>query len=361
MSEPAVPFNREKTEQFVRRTGQQIAAAMNCYLSYVGDQMGLYKQLQETGPTTSEEFAAYTGLHERWIREWLRHQACNEQLEYDISSGRFSISPEAYTVLCDEESPFYFASGFQAFSSMRTAVDRLPEAFRTGLGMSYDEHGPGCACGVEKMNNYIPRFELVSTILPQLDGMTERLTEGIKVADLGCGSAIALLNMAKAYPNSEFIGFDISSHALERARANCEQWDLPNVQICDAKDHPMPSDHSFGFVTTFDVVHDVPFPQKMIEDVFAALEQNGTWLCSDIRSFPNFEENLRENPSASLLYGFSVLVCMSSAMSEPGGAGLGTLGFNEQVAQSMTSKAGFSRFRKLEFETAVNSYYEIRP
>ncbi len=354
-------FDREKAQRFAARTGQQLAAAINCNLSYIGDELGLYKAIRELGWTTSDELAGATGLHERWIREWLRHQACNQHLDYDEEKDAFSISPEVSAVFCDEDSPYYFASGFQAFAALRSSVDRLPEAFSTGLGMRFDEHGPGCACGIEKLNNYIPRFELVQSILPQLENVCERLDSGVTVADVGCGAGIALLNMAKAYPKSTFTGIEISTHAIERARANIETWGLTNVSIRDAREHPLPSDHSFDFITTFDVVHDTPFPDRLIAEIYGALSDDGTWLCSDIRSFSKFADNLAENPSAPLLYGFSVMVCMSSAMSEPGGAGLGTLGFNSEVAQDMTAAAGFTRFRKLEYENAINSYYEIRP
>ncbi|MCY4128034.1 MAG: class I SAM-dependent methyltransferase [Gammaproteobacteria bacterium] len=354
-------FDHEKAQRFAARTGQQLAAAINCYLSYIGDDLGLYKTILDLGWTTSDELAEATGLHERWIREWLRHQACNQHLDYDVDKDAFSINPEVGSVLCDEDSPYYFASGFQAFAALRSSVDRLPEAFVTGLGMRFDEHGPGCACGIEKLNNYIPRFELVQSILPQLDGVCERLEKGAKVADVGCGAGIALLNMAKAFPKSEFTGVEISTHAIERARSNIEEWGLSNVSIQDAREQPLPNSHSFDFITTFDVVHDTPFPDRLIAEIYAALRPDGTWLCSDIRSFPNFAKNLAENPSAPLMYGFSVMVCMSSAMSEPGGAGLGTLGFNSEVAQDMTAAAGFTRFRKLEYENAINSYYEIRP
>ena len=62
----------------------------------------------------------------------------------------------------------------------------------------------------------------------------------------------------------------------------------------------------------------------------------------------------------ALLYGFSVSACMSSALSEPGGAGLGTLGFNPEVAQRMTAEAGFSRFQMRDFDDPANLYYEVR-
>ncbi len=255
----------------------------------------------------------------------------------------------------------YFASGFEAYVAVQSAVDKLPEAFRTGLGLSYDDHGPACAASVESLNNFVPRFMLTSQILPELDGICEALDQGIRVADVGCGAGIALIHMARAYPNSQFVGYEISKHALQRSRENIAAENLANVEICDVRENALPNDGTIDLVCTFDVVHDVPFPDRMIQDIRNALPQDGTWLCSDIRSFPTFAQNLYDNPNAYLMYGFSLLVCMSSAMSVPNGAGLGTLGFNEQVARQMTADAGFTRFRKLDFENATNSYYEIRP
>lgn len=361
MSKAEQLIDRKKLEQFAARTSQQVAAAMNVSLSHVGDQLGLFKAIRDKGPVTSAQLAEDTQLHERWVREWLRHQACNEQLEYDATEDAFSISAEAASVLCDEDSPYYFASGFAAFAATQLASNKLPEIFRTGLGMSYDDHGAGCACGVERLNNYVPRFVLIPEILPEIDGLIAKLEKGIEVADVGCGAATALLNMAKSFPNSNFVGYEVSTHALARARSNLKQWTLSNVEIKDVRVDPMPHDHIFDLICTFDVVHDVPHPSRLIGDIYAALKSDGVWLCSDIRSFPKFEDNLKDNPHAALMYGFSVLVCMSSAMSEEGGAGLGTLGFNVEVAQQMAREAGFSSFRKLDYENAVNSYYEIRP
>lgn len=334
---------------------------MNCSLSYVGDQLGLYQALSDAGPSTSDELAVTTGLHERWLREWLRHQACAQQLEYEPTTDKFSITPEAQQVLCDKDSPHYFASGFAVYNVLQNAVEHLPNAFRTGMGLRYDDHGPACASGIESLNNYVPRYLLTSVILPELDGICARLSQGMRVADVGCGAGVALIQMAKEYPNSKFYGYEISQHALKRARENWSKANVSNVQIIDVNVESLPQDGSFDLVCTFDVVHDVPFPSRMLTDIRKAISPDGTLLCSDIRSFPTFEENLNDNPSAYLMYGFSLLVCMSSAMSESDGAGLGTLGFNEQVARKMTAEAGFTHFRKLEYENATNSYYEIRP
>jgi hypothetical protein len=99
----------------------------------------------------------------------------------------------------------------------------------------------------------------------------------------------------------------------------------------------------------------------MMESLRAAIAPNGTWLLVVIKAHDTFADNMRKNPLASLMYGISVLSCMSSAMSSPGGEGLGTLGLSESTARRMAAAAGFTRFRRLEIENPVNAFYEIRP
>jgi hypothetical protein len=102
-------------------------------------------------------------------------------------------------------------------------------------------------------------------------------------------------------------------------------------------------------------------PQQMMESIRDALADDGTWLLVDIKALDTFEQNVRKNPMASLMYGISVLSCMSSALSEPDGAGLGTLGLSANTARQMSERAGFTRFRKLDVDHSVNAFYEVRP
>ena len=351
-------LDRDRLEAFIKQIGTQVAAGFNCSLSHLGDRLGLYGAIAEAGPVNSEELAARTGLHERWLREWLRHQACVRQLEHE--DGRFSLSPEAAAVLAEEGHPFFFASGFGAVVATYPSLPKMPEVFETGIGLTYDDHGAACACGIERMSSFVQKHELVPKILPQLDGMVERLEAGATVADVGCGAGTATVAMAEAFPNSTFVGYDTSRHALDRASANCTHSAAPNVRVANPEEEPLAAG-AFDFVTTFDVVHDTPHPDRLIAAIYDALKPDGAWLCADINSFPTFEENLAEHPNAGMLYGFSVLVCMSASLSTPDGAGLGTLGFNEQVAREMTSAAGFRQFSVLEYGNAINSYYDIRP
>jgi 2-polyprenyl-3-methyl-5-hydroxy-6-metoxy-1,4-benzoquinol methylase len=205
------------------------------------------------------------------------------------------------------------------------------------------------------------RSMLLPIALPALDGVVPKLQSGTRVADVGCGAGVALIEMAKAYPASEYHGYDISRHALDLAEKNRRESGLSNVRFHDASIDGLPADGSFGFITTFDCLHDMTRPDLTTKAIRAALAPDGTWLIADINAQATFEENLERNPMVAMMYGFSVLSCMSSALSEPGGLGLGTLGFSEETARRMTAEAGFTRFRRHDFQNPLNAYYEVRP
>jgi 2-polyprenyl-3-methyl-5-hydroxy-6-metoxy-1,4-benzoquinol methylase len=202
---------------------------------------------------------------------------------------------------------------------------------------------------------------LVPAILPGLDGVVAKLEAGAKVADVGCGAGIALITMGKAFPKSEFHGYELSQHALTLAAKNLAESGLTNVTFHDVRGEELPTDGSFDLVTTFDCIHDMTHPTQVIGAIRKAVKEDGTYLIADIKGFPTYEENLAENPMVAMMYGFSVLSCMSSALSEPDGEGLGTLGFHEAVAREITSKAGFTRFTAHDFGNPLNAYYEVRP
>ena len=349
-------------QAFAGKVSGSVTAGMNVALTFVGEQLGLYKGLAAIGPATSQQLADATQLSERWVREWLYQQVCIGQINFDEAAIEFSMSPEAKAVLADPEHPAYLGGMIHSVVAMYDTLEHLPECFRTGLGQSFDDKGEACACGIERMSRKFQQLHLVPDLLPSTEGAVAKLTEGALVADVGCGAGVAMIEMAKAYPNSQFIGYDISMNALGRARNNVREAGVKNVQLHNPIDQPLPEDGSFDLITTFDVVHDSTHPQVLIEAIKASLKPDGTWLCADIQGKSSFAENLKENPMATIAYSFSVMVCMSSGLSVPGGAGLGTLGFPESKAREMTAAAGFSRFRRIPFEGDIfNAFYEIRP
>jgi 2-polyprenyl-3-methyl-5-hydroxy-6-metoxy-1,4-benzoquinol methylase len=348
----------------------KLEGAVTASMIHLGDRLGLYRALADGPPGgyTSAELAAVAGLAERWVREWLHNQGAARIVDVHLDAPtqvpgveRFSLSPEGIAVLADEEHPAFGMGLFHRMPSMVGGVDMVIESFRTGLGFDYDAHGIDGAVGIERaFAPWMKRF-LVPDVLPKVQGMLARLHRGAAVADVGCGAGLAVLAMAEAFPESSFVGYDISQHALIRAREHQAQAGLNNARFADPRAEPLPADGSLDLVTTFDCIHDMTHPFEVMQAIRGAVRDDGAWLLVDIKGRDTFGENVEKNPMASLMYGISVLSCMSSALSEPDGAGLGTLGLPEKVAARMASDAGFTRFRKLDVDHAVNAFYEVRP
>jgi 2-polyprenyl-3-methyl-5-hydroxy-6-metoxy-1,4-benzoquinol methylase len=345
---------------FALRVWQFKQGEMVSLMVHLGDRLGLYKAMAGAGRLSADELAARTGLHHRWVLEWLRGQAAAALVDTEDGTS-FALSDEGAQVLAHEAGSLWFAAGaFTGGAASPETTDRLAEAFRTGIGLRYDDLGPSAAHQVERMLAPWSRLALVPIILPSIEGVAERLGDGALVADVGCGAGVALLTLAEAYPNSRFQGFDVSRHAIERARAKTSETGLDNVEFQVRDAASIPASPSFDLVLTFDCIHDMPRPERAIAAIRTAIAPDGVWMIKDIRCGPSWSDNLR-NPLLAMMYSTSVATCMSSAMSEPGGAGLGTLGFNPVVAERMCLEAGFKSFKVHDFDDPANLYYEVRP
>ncbi|MBV8773843.1 MAG: methyltransferase domain-containing protein [Deltaproteobacteria bacterium] len=228
MAQKRSTVDMEKAEKTAERVFGLLGGALVSAMIYLGDRLGFYREMQSGEPMTSSVLAQKMRLHERWVREWLHGQAAAGLVDYK-GEGRFALSPEAACVLADENSPLFLAGGFCALPAQMAVLERLPESFRTGLGLPYDAFGPDGARGVERLLAPWYRTQLVPVALPKLDGVVPKLTAGAKVADVGCGGGIAIIEMAKAFPQSTFHGYDISNYALERAETNKVQAQVSNV------------------------------------------------------------------------------------------------------------------------------------
>ena len=352
----------------------KLEGAVTSGMVHLGDQLGIYKALAAAQqPLTTAQLAHATQLNERWVREWSYNQAAAKMISTinkptsttastpAIDDDSFYLSPEQTAVLATDTHPAFGMGMFHRLPQTMESLKRMPESFRTGIGHNYDSHGPEGAVGIERSFEPWTNANLISAVLPALDGVTKILGAGATIADVGCGAGGAVLLMAKAFPKSSFTGYEISQYALDRAAQKLKDSKLDNARFNDARTNPLPADHSVDFVTTFDCIHDMTHPAEMMQAIHASLKPNGTWLLVDIKAHDTFALNMQKNPMAPLMYGISVLSCMSSAMSAPGGAGLGTLGLSATNAESMAKATGFSHFRKLDIDHSVNAFYEIRP
>ncbi|MGH2555064.1 MAG: methyltransferase domain-containing protein [Actinomycetota bacterium] len=354
-----VALDPDKIEQVADRAIGYLSGAAISALVYVGDQLGLYRALREAGPVTSAELAARSGLHERWIREWLHAQA-SAGLVRHAGEGRFELTSEQAAVLADEDNPAFVAGGFSLVLPLLGQRERLFESFRTGRGVPYNELGADHAVGESRFSSPWMKANLVPVILAGLDGLTHKLAARGKVADVGCGSGRALLEMARVYPNSDFHGYDSSELAIQFAEEHLAESGLTNVTLHRAAAEELAPDASFDFVLTWDCLHDMTDPAGAMRSIRAAIKPDGTWLIVDINGAATPEENY-DHPLGGLLYSISVLDCLACSTWEEGGAALGTLGLPEPVARKMTAEAGFSRFAVRDFGNPLNAFYEVRP
>ncbi len=361
-----VQADPDKLKTFGFNVFTQLSGAVTAGMIHLGDRLGLFVALADADAAiTTIELANRTGLSERWVREWAYNQAAARLLEVDDTAGagneKFGLSPEGVAVLASPDHPASGTGMFHRFPQTMAALDLMPESFRTGVGHNYDSHGHEGAVGIERSFEPWNKAHLIPTVLPALNGVVERLHTGITVADIGCGAGGAVLMMAEAFPDSTFVGYDISQHALDRAESRRAESGVRNARFVDPRNNPLPADQSVDFVTTFDCIHDMSHPTQMVNAIRSALAADGMWLLVDIKGRDTFSENVERNPMAALMYGISVLSCMSSALSEPDGEGLGTLGLPESKAREMSEAAGFSQFRKLDVKHDLNAFYEIRP
>jgi SAM-dependent methyltransferase len=344
----------------------KLEGAVTSGMIHLGDRLGLYRALADAAqPMTSSELADAAGLDERWVREWAHNQAAAKLINTVGADSdrevRFELTPEATAVLAAPDHPAFGMGMFHRLPQTMQSLERMPESFRSGIGHDYDSHGPQGAVGIERSFEPWNRAFLLPTVLPALDGVVDKLAAGATAIDIGCGAGGAVLLMAGAFPSSRFAGYDISKYALRRAEEKRREAAVANATFHDPREDPMPADHSVDLVTTFDCLHDMTDPQGMMHAIRRAVADDGTWLLVDIKARDTFAENVEKNPMAALMYGVSVLSCMSSALSEPGGAGLGTLGLSATKAEAMARTAGFTRFRRLDIDHAVNAFYEVRP
>lgn len=334
------------------KMGEQVSLMI-----HLGDRLGIYKTMAGSGPMTSTEIASDAELDERFVREWLMGQAAAGLIE--LSDDRFELGPVGALVLADESGSLAFACGGFRGGVEPEVIDLIADSFRTGVGITYEQQGPKAAAGMARMTAPWSRHGLTSMILPALDGVIPKLEAGATVCDIGCGGGVTLTELARAYPNSHCVGIDPSGTAIGQARDRADDLGLDNIEFVEATGEDISAGAGYDLVLTFDCMHDMAFPDRTAAAIRAAIADDGTWLLKDIRSTGDFTTDSR-NPLLAMFYGFSIMSCLQSACSEPGGAALGTLGLHPQVAQELTEAAGFSRFTTHDLPDPANLYYEVR-
>ena len=332
-----------------------MGAALSGSLVVLGDRLGIYRSLAKAGPSTETELAKASGLDARYLREWLSNQAASGYVTYDPAAGRFHLSPEQAAVFADPDSPVCMTGGYYALASTYHDEPLIADAFRTGKGVDWGDHHDCLFCGTEKFFRPGYAANLVSSWLPSLYGIQEKLLAGgARVADVGCGYGASTIIMAKAFPDTEFIGFDLHEGSLEHARSHAK--DLPNLRFEQARAKDFPAGDGYDLVTVFDALHDMGDPVGACAHIRASLRPGGSLMLVEPMAGDTLEENL--NPVGRLYYGFSTMVCTPGSRAQEVGAALGAQA-GEARLRAVTKEAGFETLRRTA-ETPFNLILEAR-
>ncbi|HUK51859.1 MAG TPA: class I SAM-dependent methyltransferase [Candidatus Binatia bacterium] len=346
----------DKLNAFLGRFVGDLGAAVHTGMVVIGERLGLYKALA-AGPVTAAELAAKTHTDERYLQEWLASQAAGGYVAYDEKTGKFSLTEEQAFALATEDSPAYIPGAFQLALGSLAAVPRIADAFRTGAGMGWHEHDDGVFHGCEKFFRPGYAANLVSSWIPALHDVRQKLEAGARVADVGCGKGASTILMAKSFPKSQFFGFDYHDKSIQAARETASREGLNGrviFEVARAKEYP---GREYDFVAVFDCLHDMGDPVGAAAHVRQSLGQDGTWMIVEPFAGDDLKDNL--NPVGRVYYSFSTLLCTPCSRSQEVGMCLGAQSGESRMRQVISS-AGFSRFRRAA-ETPFNIVYEARP
>lgn len=342
-------------QAFGERAFGDVAATSTVVLAALGDRLGLFTALATHGPATSAELAARTGTVERYVREWANGLIAAEYLERD---GDRIVLPAAHVpTLATEYGPMFFGGAYEEFIGALQRYHQVAEAFRHGGGVPSSDLHEDVWHGLERFTAGWHDNLLVQQWIPLLPAVQDRLRAGVRVADVGCGRGRALIRLATAFPACTFVGYDEYPPNIDRARQAAADAGVADRVSFAVADVSTGLPEKFDVITAFDVIHDTVDPEAVLRSVHDALQPDGTFVALDINCADDQAANV--GPIAALLYGMSVLYCMTVSLAHDG-AGLGTLGLPPGKLRELAARAGFTDVRQAELDDPFNNLYELR-
>jgi 2-polyprenyl-3-methyl-5-hydroxy-6-metoxy-1,4-benzoquinol methylase len=349
--------DKSKAEAFAEKMLGILNGAALALMTSIGHRTKLFDTMANLPPSAPGEIAAAANLNERYVREWLGAMVTGRVVEYDPASGTYALPPEHAAFLTRAAVPNNLAVTAQFVGLLGEVEDKVVECFERGGGVPYSAYPRFHEVMAEESAQTVVAG-LKDAILPLVPGLTEDLTRGIDVLDVGCGSGRAVNFMAKAFPKSWFTGFDFSEEAIIAARREAELQGLTNVRF-EMKDVArLNGSEQYDLITAFDTIHDQAKPAQVLEGIASALRPDGTLLMQDIRGSSHVHKNL-EHPIAPFLYTISSMHCMTVSLAL-GGEGLGAM-WGEEKACEMLAEAGFKsvEVRQLSHDF-INNFYVAR-
>jgi SAM-dependent methyltransferase len=351
-----IGINEHKLEEFANRIMSDVGGAFAVLLAYIGDQTGVFRSLRDQGPATAGVLARRINVDERYLLEWLSAQAAAGYIDYDPTSGQFSVTPEKAIVLAAEGDPVCMQGLMQQVVGQFATHDKATETFRSGTGRGWDDHHSCCFCGTDRF--FRPGYvaNLTDSWLPALDGVVAKLEAGARVADVGCGLGSSTLTMAEAYPNSHFDGFDFHGPSIEQARERAAAAGVSGNTEFDkltAKETPA---KGYDLICMFDALHDMGDPVGAARRLYECLAEDGTLMLVEPMAGDALEDNL--HLLGQIFYSASTLICTPTSKAQEVGLALGAQAGERRISEVLR-EAGFTRIRRAT-DTSTNIVLEAR-
>lgn len=352
MSQP----DHEKLNQLVGKMLGDLGGAFSVPTVRLGFRLGLFDELHRRGPMTSDQLAERLCLAPRYVQEWTMAQAANGYVSHQ--AGRFWLSPEQAMVFAVSDSPVYLAGAFDLAAAMIEGEPKVEHGFRTGDGVTWGDSAAClfCAVGAFFRPGYVNA--ICQAWLPALDGVVDRLREGARVADVGCGVGFSTLLMARAYPNSRFVGYDFHAPSIEQANAHAAAHGLAErvrFETTAAKDIV---DRDFDLVTMFDCLHDMGDPLGCASHMRRLLKEDGVWMLVEPIAADD-PAGMLSSPVTRLFYNASTMICVPTSLAQEVGTALGAQAGEKRLA-ALIAKAGFGSSRRAA-EGPFSMVLEARP
>lgn len=347
-------FDEAKLEELAGKVVGDVAGAMGVYMAYLGDQAGIYEVMDQHEPMTSDELAEKAGIHPIYMREWLASNTAAGYVSYDRDEETFWLSEEQALIFTREGQPACMQGFFQAIIGALSDHEKALETFRSGKGRPWGDLSACSICATDRF--FRPGYEamLLAEWIPSLDGVEEKLKAGAKVADIGCGYGTSTVLMAKAFPDSEFVGIDLHEGSIERAREQAAEAGISNVvfHVGTAQDF---ADEGFDFACIFDALHDMGDPVGAARQIRKAIAADGTFMLVEPMAGDSLSENL--HVFGQIYYGFSTVMCTPNSLSQDVALGLGAQAGQKRLTQVL-NEAGWGSVRRAA-ETPTNMVLEV--
>lgn len=335
-----------------------LATASAVALVHVGDRVGLFRAMAGAGALSREQLEQRTGIHPRYLEEWLATMYCAGYVEHDAAADTWQLPDEHAAFFADPRSEYYLGGLFKGAPALIGMAPKLAEAFETGQGIPFQAYGDGEPLAIEQMNRPVYEARLVRQWLPQLPAVVQRLEAGARMLDLGCGTGVVAILVAQAFPKARVEGWDFDARTIEIARENAARAEVADrVRFVQRSATTLERDgEGWDFVTTFDVMHDLPDPPGVLRRIRTALAEGGTYLMVEPKVAGRLADDV-PNPFARMLHGLSCLHCVPTSLAQ-GGPGLGAC-WGETRARLAVQEAGFGSFKALPVKSPVQAFYEI--